>query len=178
MIVRADRRIPELYRARFDGAVPDVKAKDGVVTIRYPRHLWLLGGGYGTAEISLNTAIPWSITIQGGVSDLMAELSGLNLAGLEIKGGMSMIRVELPVPTGAVPVRISGSASEVFVRRPVGVPARVHLKGWASEFAFDGKTYSNLGNDVRLQSPGYDATAPGYDFEVASSVSTVTITSE
>ena len=177
VILRADGGISELYRARFEGTVPDVKTKDGVVTIRYPKHLWLLGGGPDTAQISLGTAIPWWIVIQGGVSDLTAELSGLALAGLEIKGGMSMTRVELPVPTGPVPVRISGGASEVYVRRPVGVPARVHLKGWASEFVFDERTFSNLGNDVRLQSPDYKATAPGYDFHVHSSASMVTITS-
>jgi hypothetical protein len=37
--------------------------------------------------------------------------------------------------------------------------------------------FSNVGNNVRLQSPGYEATAPYYDIEVASSASMVTITS-
>ena len=56
--------------------------------------------------------------------------------------------------------------------------ARVHLKGWASTFIFDDQTFGNLGNDVRLQSPGYDTTAQHYDIEVASSASMVTITAE
>src|SRR5579859_6306318 len=30
-----------LYQARFEGPVPDVKVKDGVVTVRYPRRLWI-----------------------------------------------------------------------------------------------------------------------------------------
>ena len=38
----------ELYQARFEGPVPDVKAKDGVVTIRYPRRL--LGSGRGATR--------------------------------------------------------------------------------------------------------------------------------
>ena len=61
---------------------------------------------------------------------------------------------------------------------PQGVAARVHLKGWASAFVFDDQRFSNLGNDVRLQSPDYEATTPGYDIEVASSASTISITSE
>ena len=108
---------------------------------------------------------------------ITAELGGLKLAELEVKGGMSMIRLELPVPSGVVPIHISGGAAEITVRRPVDVPARIHLKGWASVLVFDDQTFSNLGNDVQLQSPGYAGTAPGYDIDVASSASTVTITS-
>ncbi|HLV97184.1 MAG TPA: MarR family transcriptional regulator [Ktedonobacterales bacterium] len=177
LTLRADSTIDTLYQARFEGTVPDVKTKDGVVTIRYPKRLWMLGGTHGAAEIALNIAIPWWIAIQGGVSTITAELGGLNLAGLEVKGGMSMIHLELPVPSGMVPIHVSGGASDIMVRRPTGVPARVHLKGWVSTFVFDDQMFGNLGNDVRLQSPDYEATAPHYDIEVASSASMVTITS-
>ena len=177
LTLRTDDRMAELYQARFEGPVPDVKAKDGVVTIRYPRRLWVLGGGQRAAEVTLSVAIPWRIVIQGGASEVTAELGNLDLAGLEVKGGLRMTRLELPVPSGVVPIRISGGASEITVRRPAGVAARVHLKGWASEFVFDDQTFSAVGNDVRLQSPGYEATTRRYDIEVASSASMVTITS-
>ena len=166
-----------LYQARFEGPVPDVKAKDGVVTIRYPRRLWVPSREKRTAEVTLSVAIPWQIVIQGGASEITAELGGLNLAGLEVKGGLSTVRLNLPVPSGVVPMRISGGASDVTVQRPAGVAARVHLKGWASEFVFDDQTFSAVGNDVRLQSPGFDPATPYYDIEVASSASMVTITS-
>jgi hypothetical protein len=55
------------------------------------------------------------------------------------------------------------------------VAARVHLKGWASHFVFDEQTFGDLGSDVRLQSHGFDASAPYYDIEVKSSASSVTI---
>ena len=85
--------------------MPEVKVKDGVVTVRYPRRLWVLGMGQGMAEITLNTAIPWSILIQGGASTITAELAGLNLTGLEFKGGTSMIRVTLPSPPAWSPCK-------------------------------------------------------------------------
>lgn len=176
LVVRTDKAMAALYQARFEGPLPDVKARDGVVTIRYPR-LWALGGEQRVAEVTLSVAIPWRIVIQGGASDITAKLDGLDLAGLEIKGGLSMIRLELPAPSGVVPIRISGGASGIIIRRPAGVAARVHLKGWASQFVFDNQTFSDVGNNVRLQSPGYEAPAPCYDIEVASSVSMVTITS-
>jgi DNA-binding MarR family transcriptional regulator len=166
-----------LYQARFEGPVPDVKAKDGVVTIRYPRRLWVPGGEQRVAEVTLSIAIPWWIVIQGGASEVEAKLDGLNLAGLEIKGGGSMTHLELPDPSGVVPIRISGGASEIIVRRPVGVAARAHLKGWVSTFIFDDQTFSDLGNNVWLQSSGFDPTVSYYDIEVASSASMVTITS-
>lgn len=65
----------------------------------------------------------------------------------------------------------------ITVRRPAGVATRVHLKGWVSAFVFDDQTFSDVGNDVRLQSPGFELTAPCYDIEVKSSASMVTITS-
>ena len=177
LTLRTTEGMAELYQARFEGPVPDVKAKDGVVTLRYPRRLLGLGGKQRQAEVTLNVAIPWQIVIQGGASDVTAELGGLDLAALEVKGGLSMIRLELPTPSSVVPIRISGGASDVTVRRPAGVAACVHLKGWASGFVFDDQTFSAVGNDVRLQSSGFELTAPYYDIEVVGSASMVTITS-
>jgi DNA-binding MarR family transcriptional regulator len=177
LTLRTDDAMAELYQAHFEGPMPDVKTKDGVVTIRYPRRLWVLGGGQRVAEVTLSAAIPWQIVIQGGLSQVEALLGGLRLAGLEVKGGLSTIHLELPTPSGVVPIRLSGGASDITVQRPAGVAARVHLKGWVSTFVFDDQTFSDVGNDVRLQSPGYEATAPCYDIEVASSASMVTITS-
>jgi DNA-binding MarR family transcriptional regulator len=175
--LRADDGMAELYQARFQGPLPGVKAKDGVVTIRYPRRLLGLGEKQGTAEVALSVAIPWRIVIQGGAAEVVTELGGLDLAALEVTGGFSMIRLGLPAPSGAVPIRIRGGASEITIRRPAGVAARVNLKGWVSELVFDEQTLSGVGNNARLQSPGFDPTAPCYDIEVTSYASIVTITS-
>lgn len=177
LTLHADDEMTELYHARFEGPVPEVKTRDGVVNIRYPGRLGMLDWRKRVADVKLNVAIPWRIVIKGGASDVNAQLSKLNLAGLEVKGGLSMIRLELPAPSVVVPIRISGGASEILVRRPAGVAARVHLKGWVSTFVFDDQRFSDVGNDVRLQSSGFDRTTPYYDIEVASSASMVTITS-
>lgn len=179
---RGDTGTADLYRARFEGPLPDVSAKDGVVSIRYPRRLasWVVGWPKRIAKVTLTPTIPWWIAIQGGVSEVNAELGSLNLAGLDVKGGMSMIHLNLPWPSAVVPmvpIRIRGGASEIIVRRPAGVAARVHLKGWASQFVFDDEAFSNMGNDVRMQSPGFEAAAARYDIEILSSASMVTVTS-
>ena len=124
----------------------------------------------------MSAAIPWRIEIRGGASEVVAELGGLDLSGLEVRGGASLFRVELPEPSGTVPVRISGGASEIIVRRPAGVAARVRLKGWASQLTFDDQSFGGVGNDVRLQSPGYEDAPRRYDVEVSGSASDITLT--
>jgi hypothetical protein len=176
--LQADDGMSGLYQAHFEGPLPDVAAKDGLVTIRYPKRLWNLGGGKRRAHVALTTAIPWQIVIRGGAFEVTADLRHLDLAGLEVKGGASMINVNLPAPSMAVPVKITGGASEIVVRRPAGVPVRVHLKGWASMLTLDDQPFTDIGNDVRMQSPDYQPTAPGYYIEVQSSTSAVTVTAE
>ncbi|MBX5458852.1 MAG: MarR family transcriptional regulator [Thermogemmatispora sp.] len=175
LVLRTGEEMAELYQARFKGAVPNVTVQDGVVTIRYPRQFLLLTGDQRQAEITLNRSIPWQIVIQSGGSDVFADLSGLNLASFEVKGVGSQVLLQLPVPSGVVPIRISGGGSEIIVRRPPGVAVQAHLKGWGSAWAFDGQTY--MSNNLKVSSTGFDPAAPYYLIEVTSSGSTVTITS-
>jgi hypothetical protein len=114
--------------------------------------------------------------IQGGAAEVVAELGGLNLAGLEVKGGFNTIRLDLPTPTGRVPIRLAGGASEITVRRPAGVAARLNFKGWADTLVFDDQIFSGVGSIAQLQSPGFEPTAPCYDIEVTSYANKVTIT--
>jgi hypothetical protein len=105
------------------------------------------------AEIELSSVIPWQIVIRSGGSEVTTELGSLDLLELDANGAGSMFRVELPEPTRVVPIRLGGSGSEFTVRRPPGVAARVHPKGWGSRVVFDDQTASG---DARLQSPNYE----------------------
>lgn len=165
-----------LYQARFEGPIPDVKVKDGVVTIRYPRRLWLLGIEEPVAKVTLNTAIPWQIALKGGGAMMTAELGDLDLLELEANGAGSMFSIELPTPTQAVPIQLGGSGSEFTVRRPPGIAAQVRSKGWVSEVIFDGELDSGVNSDGRLQSPNYEGAALRYDIETSGSGSMFTIT--
>lgn len=172
-----DRKMTELYQARFEGASPEVKANEGVVSIRYPRRLSNLFGTRRSVAVTLGATIPWEIMVQGGGAAVRAELANLKLSSFEARGGASMIDLQLPVPTAVVPVRLSGGASVITVRRPAGVAVRARLKGSATHFSFDERTYDAVGNDVLVQSTEYDAAGPYYSIEIASSASSVTISS-
>jgi DNA-binding MarR family transcriptional regulator len=173
LVVRAGDSMIDLYQAHFEGPAPDVKVTAGEVAIRYPRRLRNLIGGQHAAEVRLNSTIPWQIVVQGGGADVTEELEGLDLRELEVKGGGSMVRLNLPVPTGVIPVRISGAGSEITVRRPSGAPARVHFKGLGSMLVFDDHKYSD---NAMLHSTDFTTTGPHYSFDITSAGSLITIT--
>ncbi|HEX9039005.1 MAG TPA: MarR family transcriptional regulator [Ktedonobacterales bacterium] len=176
LVLRARASMPELYEARFEGPLPEVKANDGVVTVRYPRQFLGMGAWQSSADITLNGAIPWLIAIQSKATTITARLRELDLAGLNIKGGYSAIDLELAAPSGLVPIKVSGGVSTIKIHRPAGAAARVHLKGWASHLTLDDQFISNAGENVRLQSSGYDAAADRYDIEVSGAASMITVT--
>jgi DNA-binding MarR family transcriptional regulator len=170
--LRAGDLTDVLYQARFEGPVPDVKVKEGVVTIRYPKRLWLPGTEKGAAEITLSSAVPWKIALKGGGAMMTAELGNLDLLELEANGAGSTFHIEIPKPRREVPIRLGGSGSEFIVRRPPGIAARVQTKGWGSGFVFDNQAVG----DRSLQSPNYEGAALRYDIEASGSGSMMTIT--
>jgi DNA-binding MarR family transcriptional regulator len=175
--LRADMELIDLWRGRFEGIPPEVKVEAGMVTIRNRRRLWLLEWGQQDADIALNASIPWQIEIRGGAAEVSADLTSIDLIELSVSYGMSSVDLNLPVPSGTVPLRVSGGASDVTVKHPAGVPVRVRFTGWASAVQFHDELLSGLRNDLQLQSPGYEDATGRYDIEISGNASMVTISS-
>src|SRR5260221_5018760 len=171
----ADVELIDLWRGRFEGTLPEVKIEDGTITIRNRRRVWCLEWGQHDRDIALNTSIPWQIEIRGGAAGVTADLTGLDLIELTVSYGMSSVDLNLPFPSGTVPLRISGGASDVVVKHPAGVPVRVRFSGWASAVLFAGGNPSGGGKDLYLQSPRYEDATGRYYIVIAGNSSTVTI---
>ena len=80
--LRAGRAPADLYRARFDGATPQVRVRDGRVIVQY-RGIpfdWRKRA----ATIGLNTTIPWTIDVVGGVNRLEADLRDVDVRRFEL----------------------------------------------------------------------------------------------
>ncbi len=176
LVLSGNAGMAELYRAQFKGPVPEVRVDGGTVTMRYPRRLRTLFGSNQEAEVALNPAVPWRIELRNGASDTTADMRGLTLAGLEIRGGASSVTVRLPAPTGTIPVRIAGGASGITINRPPGIEVSIRLKGWAAHLTFDDQTFDAVDTDGRLQSPGYAEATRRYDIEVDGGASDVIVT--
>ncbi len=180
LTVRADPSMTDLYRARFEGQAPRVGAEDGTVTIRYPRSPlsdWLYYLRERPAEIVLNAQVPWDIEIRDGASRLTADLRGLELRSFELSGGASRVEVTLPTPSGIVPVRVLGGASNVAFHRPEGVAAQVRVGGGSTNLAFDDQRFGAVGGEVSLRSPDYEGASDRYDISIGGGASNLTIIS-
>jgi hypothetical protein len=175
VVLRADSSMDDLYRARFDGPPPEVHARDGAVTVRYPRTFHPFDWRKRTAEVTLNPAIPWQIEFHGGLSGLDADLSVLELGSFEVTGGASGVAVTLPRPSGTVSVRVSGGASDVSIHRPEGVAAGIRVGRGVSKLAFDEQRFGAIGGETRLQTIDYDGAADRYDLEVTGGASELSI---
>ncbi len=175
LTVRADPSMTDLYRARFEGQAPRVGAKDGTVTIRYPRFDWLYYLRKPLGEVALNAQIPWDIEIRDGASRLTADLRGLELRSLELSGGASRVEVALPTPSGTVPVRVLGGASNVVIQRPEGVAAQIRVGSGSTNLAFDEQRFGAVGGEVSLHSPDYEGASDRYEITITGGASSLTI---
>jgi hypothetical protein len=165
----------DLYHARFDGPVPDVGAEGGAVTVEYTWALHPFDWRGRGPDIALNAQVPWRITVRGGVSRLDADLGGLRLDSFNVEGGASRVELTLPDPSGAVPIRIDGGASNVTVLRPEGVVARVDVGGGASKLALDGQRLGAIGGETRLESPGYAGATDRYEIFITGGANNVAV---
>ena len=165
-----DPSMADLYRARFEGKVPEVRVDGGTVTVKYRPSLHRTSG-----ELTLSGRVPWSITASMGMSDVVADLQELELAGLEISGGVSRLEIKLPRPKAAVSVRVGAGASNLELVRPAGVPVRVRIGGGASKLAIDDVRVGAGGGKTDWRSPDYDLVEGRYDIEIGAGASKLTV---
>jgi DNA-binding MarR family transcriptional regulator len=142
----------ELYRARFTGAIPKARVRDGTVTIRYPRLAWFdwrmrVAGQRIDAsahwrrdavELLLNASLPWSVEFRGGATGLDADLRDLPLVSLAIAGGAGPVTIAVGAPAGIVPLRFSGGVGDLLVTRPTDTAATLTVEGGYRSATLDG----------------------------------------
>jgi DNA-binding MarR family transcriptional regulator len=171
-------RIKDLYRATFRGRRPQIAVDpDGTVAVQYKGFSWPAVRDVG-AELTLTTAIPWSIEIRRGVSRLTADLRELHLAAFDITGGVTESELSLPRPRGTATVRITGGASRLVVSRPRGTAAQVLVRGGASNFVFDAQRLGAVGSATRLATPGWDSAPDRWSIELTGGASDLSVTEQ
>lgn len=164
----------QLLRASFDGPRPDIQASGGVATIRYRRKAIAAFSGRA-ARIALSPAVPWTIELGGGITDLKGSLEGLTLERLEVDGGANHIDLLLPAPRGSGLVRVRGVASSARFRRPASVPVAIRVDGGVGRLRLDGQRFDRLAGDRRFTSDAFAASADRYEIEVLGGASEIRI---
>jgi DNA-binding MarR family transcriptional regulator len=173
--LRGDGSLTDLYQASFVGPAPEITVKGGTVTVQQRRRFRPFDWRAQSVDFALATAVPWDISLRGGMWKLVADLGALRVTALEVTGGASDIEVTLPAPVGIVPVRVSGGASEVLLRRPAGTEARAEMNGGASQLIFDGQRLGAVGGRMVLASGGFAEATDRYEIRFSGGASQVTV---
>jgi len=151
----ADPSVPGLFRAEFHGRVPAVEQDGGEVTVRYPRFTGLRRRGRG--EVRLSTSVPWGLVFGRGLAHVDADLRGLVLERVELRGGAGHVHLTLPAPRGVVPLRLTGGVSDVSLETPRGTAVRVRINGGASHLRVGDQSFGALGGAIELGTGDVDA---------------------
>ena len=173
LAIVADPTLAEPCRARVEGAAPEVRTRDGSVTVRFGR--LPAARAAEPAVVALSAALPWRIEVRGGAARLTADLRGLTLRGIELSGGVHEAELTLPRPLGTVAVRVSGGASTLVIHRPAGAAARTRVSGGAASLALDGQRFPALSGHATWESPDYAAAADRYEIDISGGVHTLTV---
>jgi hypothetical protein len=175
LTIHAGTSTSDLYRARFDGNAPDVRVEDGTIRVEYSRSWRPLDWRKRSADVALNAAVPWAFEVRGGAARIDADLSRIRLEVFGIHGGASEVELTLPEPSGIVCVRIEGGASNLKVRRPRGVAARLHVGGGASNLALDDQRLGAVGGETNLESSGHAGSTDRYEITITGGASDVSV---
>ena len=179
----------ELYRARFSGAIPSARVRDGLVTIRYPKFAWFdwrarIGDQWLNAsahwrqdrtDIVLNATIPWWIQLKGGATALTADLRQTAVQGIDLMSGAGAVSLSFGQPTGVVRVRFKGGTGDVTITRPAGSPVILTMKGGYRSAVLDG---GKADGERRLMTPGADRSADRLEIEMSGGANKVTVRGE
>jgi hypothetical protein len=144
----------ELFHGRFEGKQPTVRVRDSTVVVAYKSGMrdivdWRRRG----ALVALNTTIPWSVEVHGGLSKARANLAPVELRSFELTGGADRMRLDLGVPSGAVPVRLTGGANALRIERPADIPVHLRIRGGAMQVQLDDQRLGSA-SDVDIETVG------------------------
>lgn len=150
-----------------DGPPPRLRVGPGEVAIRWKSALadWLRGAGRDVV-IVLHPGVEWALALHGGLSHTALDLAAGTVARIDLHGGCSNVRVELPRPTAIVPVRITGGASHLSVQRPADAGVALAVAGGVAKLHLDDQRLGAIGGATRLDTRNVTPGAPHYELQI------------
>lgn len=125
--------------------------------------------------IVLHPAVEWTLAIRGGLAHCELDLSAGTVARVDVNGGCSDVRFELPSPATAVPVRIAGGVSELVVLRPADAGVALAVSGGIAALRLDDQQFDAIGGSARLETRTVVPGAPRYELQISGGASHLAI---
>jgi hypothetical protein len=135
----------------------------------------VLTAGLDDLAIVLHPAVEWTVAIRGGLSHLECDLTAGAVARIDIAGGCSQVLFDLPQPTAIVPIRISGGASRVGLRRPAEAGVTVGVGGGISMLRVDDRRFNAIVGAARLDTGNVGDGTPHYELSIIGGASDLAI---
>jgi hypothetical protein len=167
--VTVDPGLAELFRARFESDRIQVAARGETVSVGSRLQIT---GPRPAGDVVLNGTIPWGLSLRGGNNAIEADLSQVQLFGLDISGGSNDIELRTGPAAGVVPVRINGGANKLVLLLPADTGARVAVRGGISELDLDGDQSRTI-TGRRWQSAGFDESRGYLDITIRGGANTL-----
>ncbi|HVQ94423.1 MAG TPA: hypothetical protein VMU51_25520 [Mycobacteriales bacterium] len=165
----------DLYRVSTpvdSGLLPKALDRDGRVELQLVND----GPPGATAvDVQLSAQVKWSIRMAGGATQEALELDTGKVAAVDLVVGATHIDVTLPKPTGTIPIRVTGGASDLAVHTPAGVPSRVSANNGAGSITLNGVARSGISAGTVLNTPGWESATDRYDVQLVSGVGVLTV---
>lgn len=166
--------LAELYQAQFEAPEPQIQLQGSSVQLRYPRFSFL-GRGRGTGTLSLSSVAGWQIELRGGAYECNFDLRELSLTALNLSNGAFRLELRLGSPRGIVPIRITGGAADVVIRRPADVATQLHIPSGGTHLRLDEQYQQLASPELRRQTPGFDSATDGYVITVEGGASNLSV---
>ena len=131
------------------------------------------GGDHGAVELSPDYT--WYFKVHGGTWNIVLDLSGLRVSGIELDSGTGNVTCTLPAPIGAVPIRVNSGIVGVTLHRPRDAAVRAAVSSGSVKVRFDDKPIRAMASDVNWETPGAARSNDRYDLNVYSGCVRVTM---
>ena len=163
-----------------DGPQPRIRLAGGELALSWRLSFgdWLrevFAPGLGDVAIVLHPAVEWTVATRGGLSDVELDLSAGAVARIDIAGGCSDVLLDLPPPAAVVPIRISGGASHLGIRRPAETGVGLGVTGGIAMLRLDDRLLDAIGGGAELDTGDVAREVPHYELMIAGGASDLSI---
>jgi len=123
----------------------------------------------GTVDTKVASDVPMSLDLNYGAGQFHIDMRDIRVTDARINTGASSLEVDLPRPSGDVPITVNAGASSVVIVVPDGVEARITTTG---------AIVSMRGDNARISSgetSGYATSRDRVTIRVTAGASTITV---